>query len=237
MNTPVRLLSLFIILVFGAFVPTENIAETSNVPAVTVTGIVTDQEGEPLIGVNIQVKNSSKGTATDFDGRFSLDDIDENAILVISYVGYQTREIPVSGRSNLEIVMTSDSQLLDEVVVVGYGTQKKSDLVGAVANLSEDRLMDRPSFDVGSALIGKVSGIEVIQQGTGRPGEPVQIRIRGINSLNTGVDPLWVVDGITGVSDPLTNLNPNDIESIDVLKDASATAIYGARGANGVILV
>lgn len=237
MNTPMCLMSVFVFLVLGTLTPTLSMAEKWHSVPITVNGIVTDQEGEPLIGVNIQVKDSSKGTATDFDGKFILEDIDENAVLVVSYVGYQTQEVPVSGSTNLEIILVSDAELLDEVVVVGYGTQRKSDLVGAVANLSEDRLMDRPSFDVGSALIGKVSGMEVIKQGTGRPGEPVQIRIRGINSLNTGVEPLWVVDGITGVSDPLTNLNPNDIESIDVLKDASATAIYGARGANGVILV
>src|SRR5690625_3714761 len=217
MNTPVRLLSLFIIFIYGAFVPADIMAETRNLPAVTVVGIVTDQEGEPLLGVNIQVKGSSKGTATDFDGRFTLEDIDENAVLVISYVGYQTREVPVSGKSNLEIVLTSDSQLLDEVVVVGYGTQRKSDLVGAVSNLSDDRLMDRPSFDVGSALIGKVSGMEVIKQGTGRPGEPVQIRIQGINSLNTVVEPIWVVDGIIGDIDPQSNMNHHIIESIDDL--------------------
>src|SRR5690625_3733068 len=130
MNTPVRLLSLFIIFIYGAFVPADIMAETRNLPAVTVVGIVTDQEGEPLIGVNIQVRGSSKGTATDFDGRFTLEDIDENVVLVISYVGYQTQEVPVAGKSNLDIVMVSDSKLLDEVVITALGIEREEKSLG-----------------------------------------------------------------------------------------------------------
>ena len=208
-----------------------------------VEGVIIDQEGVPLIGVNIQVKGSNKGTATDFDGRFILDDIDENAILVISYIGYQTQEIPVSGETDFEIVMISDSQMLDEVVVVGYGTQKKSDLTGAVGTVRAEELQERPVSSINQALSGRIAGVDV-SSNSGRPGGRAKITIRGASSISVANDPLYVIDGVIlnsgnleNGSSPIDYLNPNDFESIEVLKDASATAIYGARGTNGVILI
>src|SRR5690625_3249615 len=201
----------------------------------SVSGTVMDEAGEPLIGVNIQVKGSNKGTSTDFDGNFTLEDIDENAVLVISYIGYQTQEISVAGRSNLQIVMKSDSQMLDEVVVVGYGTVKKSDLTGSVAQIKSEAINSFPTTNVMQALAGRASGVHVIQN-TGAPGGGISLRIRGTNSIQGGNEPLYVVDGFPFSGSP-TNLNSSDIESIEVLKDASATAIYGSRGANGVVLI
>ncbi len=205
--------------------------------AFSVEGTVVDELGEPLIGVNIQVKGTNKGTATDFDGNFSLSDVDENAVLVVSYIGYQTQEVSVAGKSNLSITLTSGSQLLDEVVVVGYGTQRKSDVTGSVASISQKELVDRPVVNIGQALQSKVSGVQVVKQGAGYPGSNPIIRIRGTNSINSNSDPLFVVDGIIGVSNALRNINPQDILTMDILKDASATAIYGTRGANGVIII
>lgn len=202
----------------------------------TVSGNVTDEDGEALIGVNIQVKGSSKGTATDFDGQFSLEDIDENAILVISYVGYQTQEISVAGRSNLEIVMKSDSQMLDEVVVVGYGTLKERQVTGSIAKVSSRDLEGVSVSSVSDALIGKAPGVQVSKI-SGVPGSPPEIRIRGVGSITAGNSPLFVVDGFPMDDQALSEFDMNDIESINILKDASAAAIYGARGASGVIMI
>lgn len=208
-----------------------------------VEGVITDQEGAPLIGVNIQVKDSNKGTATDFDGKFVLEDIEEDAILVISYIGYQTQEVVVDGQEQLEIVMISDSQMLDEVVVVGYGTQKKSDLTGAVGTVRAEELQERPASSLNQSLSGRIAGVDV-SSNSGRPGGRAKITIRGASSISVSNEPLYVVDGVILNADNLENgsspidyLNPNDIESVEVLKDASATAIYGARGTNGVILI
>src|SRR5690625_358142 len=201
----------------------------------SVSGIVTNQEGEPLIGVNIQVKGSNKGTSTDFDGHFTLEDVDENAVLVISYVGYQTQEVSVAGKSTLEIMMTSDSELLEEVVVVGYGTQKKVTVTGAVSVIGNKELKDRPITNSSQALQG-VKGLYVNQAG-GQPGrDEATIRIRGLGTIGGSgkLSPLVLIDGAEG---SLSDINPNDIESISVLKDASSTAIYGSRAANGVVLV
>src|SRR5690625_2515891 len=198
----------------------------------SVSGTVTDQAGEPLIGVNIQLKGTDKGTSTDFDGNFTFEDIDENAILVISYIGYQTLEVEVAGKSTLEIVMTSDAQLLDEVVVVGYGTQKKVNLTGAVGVVDEKILNDRPLPNLGQGLQGALPNLQV-SQGNYAPGQGASFNVRGFTSINGG-EPLILVDGV--VQDP-NLLNPNDIESISVLKDAASAAIYGARAAYGVILI
>lgn len=215
----------------------------------SVSGIVTDQEGEPLIGVNIQIKGSDKGTATDFDGKFSLEDISENAVLVISYVGYQTQEVAVEGSSNLEIVMMSDAELLDEVVVVGYGTMKKSDLTGAVSSIKTKDIQKTPITSIDQGLVGRAAGV-LVTQTSGMPGAVASIRVRGSSSIQGGNEPLYVIDGVpiysgsgygnTGGKTQISGLatiNPSDIESIEILKDASATAIYGARAANGVVLI
>src|SRR5690625_1001151 len=199
-----------------------------------VSGTVTDQDGEPLIGVNIQVKGSNKGTATDFDGHFTLEDIDENAILVISYVGYQTQEVGVSGKSNLSITLSSDSQLLDEVVVVGYGTRERGQLTGSVSSIQGEDLQRSPSVNLASSLQGLLPGTTALQS-TGEPGRnKPSVRIRGLGTTGN-TDPLVVVDGVPSNSD-WQYINSNDVASISVLKDASA-AIYGARAANGVILI
>lgn len=201
----------------------------------SVSGTVTDQDGEPLIGVNIQVKGSDKGTATDFDGNFILEDIDENAVLVVSYIGYQTQEVAVSGRSELTVTLSSDAQLLDEVVVVGYGTQKKSDLTGSVSSIPKERLELVPNVDIGQAIQGSAPGVRI--ETTSAGAEPNQsIQIRGRNSITASNNPLIVLDGIP-FSGGLADINPNNVESIEILKDASSAAIYGSRGANGVILV
>ncbi|MDR1202584.1 MAG: TonB-dependent receptor [Tannerellaceae bacterium] len=199
-----------------------------------LTGIVTDLHGEPIIGANVVEKGTTNGTVTDMDGKYSLD-ITANATLVISYIGYITKEILTDSRTNYNIELIEDSQALDEVVVVGYGTMKKSDLTGSISNVKAEKLLDKPSVNIGQALSGKAAGVEIFENG-GDPDGKIRIRIRGDNSINSSNDPLYVVDGIIGVSG-INLLNPGDIESLEVLKDASATAIYGARGANGVIMI
>lgn len=199
----------------------------------SISGTVTDAEGEPLIGVNIQVKGSSRGTATDFDGNFTLDDIDENAVLVVSYVGFHTQEVPVGGQSVLNIVMVSDAQMLDEVVVVGYGTQRKADLTGSVAVVDVKNLKAQPAASPIEGLQGKATGVQIINDGA--PGATPQIRIRGFSTINNN-NPLYIIDGVP-FEGKLSWLNSSDIESMQVLKDASAASIYGARANNGVVII
>src|SRR5690625_3248437 len=195
-----------------------------------ITGRVVDSDGEPLIGVNIQVKGSNKGTSTDLDGRFTLEDIDENAVLVISYVGYQTQEVSVAGKSDLEIVMTSDSQLLDEVVVTGFGlSQKKESLTSAISVIGAEEISRSTASTASGALVGKIAGVN-FRMPDGRPGASTMIQIRNMGN------PLYVIDGIQSDAGQFNNIDFNDIESISVLKDASAS-IYGVRAANGVIVV
>ena len=204
---------------------------------IEVSGTVVDESGVPLIGVNIQVKGSNTGTATDLDGRFTLPDVEEDAVLVVSYIGYQTQEVPVEGRTSIQIILLTDSQLLEEVVVVGYGTQKKSDLTGAVSTVSGKDFENVPASRVDQVLQGKAPGVQVTQI-NGAPGTGSTIRIRGGNSIQGNNEPLYVIDGfIVGTGFNLNNINLNDIESIEVLKDASSISIYGTRGANGVIMI
>ena len=198
-----------------------------------ITGTVRDASGQPIIGANVMVKGTTNGTITDLDGHFTLE-APEGSTLQISYIGYTNQEIPVGDRSVLSVALREDTQALDEVVVVGYGTMKKSDLTGSISNIKSDKLLNRPVANITQSLQGKMAGVEVFQN-SGAPGGHVRMRIRGDNSIKSSNEPLYVVDGIIGVTSDL--LNPNDIESIEVLKDASATAIYGARGANGVVLV
>lgn len=217
-----------------AALPSRTKAFTVAPVVFSVNGTVTDQEGEPLIGVNIQVKGSSKGTSTDFDGNFTLEDIDENAVLVISYVGYQTQEVAVAGKSTLEIVMMSDAELLDEVVVVGYGTQKKTTVTGAVSTMKADEIAEVPVPNISQSIAGKLAGISMRPNG-GQPGyDDPDLHIRGI--VTTGNNrPLIVVDGVK--RDNMRQIDPGSIESITILKDAAAVAPYGIGGANGVILI
>lgn len=198
-----------------------------------VKGKVVDESNEALIGVNVLVKGTQNGTATDLDGMFTLSDVDPNATLVLTYIGYQATEIPVNGQSNLEVVMGGDAQLLNEVVVVGYGTQKKVTLTGSLATLAPEELKANPVGNVSQALQGRVSGVTIENSNT--PGSDAKIRIRGLGTINNN-NPLWVIDGVPRTGG-INEIAPGDIKSITVLKDASATAIYGARGANGVILV
>ncbi len=201
-----------------------------------ISGTIKDDGGLPIPGVNVIEKGTTNGIATDSDGKYSLLVDNANAILVFSFIGYTSQEVAVNGRSSIDVSMAPDMKTLQEVVVVGYGTQLKKDLTGSVSNISEERLLDRPAFNVAQAIGGKIAGVKVIER-TGAPGGNAMIRIRGTNSINSNNDPLFVVDGIVGVANAMSILNPNDIQSMDVLKDASATAIYGARGANGVIII
>lgn|SRR5690625_74684 len=200
---------------------------------ISIKGKVVDENDEPLIGVNIQVKGSDKGTSTDFDGGFTLDDVDENAVLIASYIGYQTHEVNVNGQTDITIVMIEDIQTLDEVVVVGYGTQKKANLTGAVDQVGEDVFDSRPMSNVTQGLQGVVPNLN-ISLADGKPNRSASYQIRGMGSIGQGGSALVLIDGVEG--DP-SMLNPNDIANVSVLKDASSAAIYGARGAFGVVLI
>jgi len=208
-----------------------------NPQQVKVSGTVTDAgTGEALAGVNVVVRGTVIGAMTDVNGSYILEVPNASATLVYSFIGYVTQEIPSNGRMLIDVVLKESAVGLDEVVVVGYGTVLKKDLTGSVSSVSTARLLDKPAFNVAQALGGKVAGVKIIEQ-NGSPGSTVMIRIRGTNSINTSNSPLFVVDGIIGVENALEILNPNEIQSIDVLKDASATAIYGARGSNGIIII
>lgn len=198
-----------------------------------VKGVVVDENGEPVIGVNVSIKNTTTGTITDIDGTFSLD-ADPQITLIVSYVGYVTREVKVNNRNLLRIILKEDTQLLDDVVVIGYGTVKKRDLTGSVATISGDNLKANPVVDISQAIQGRLAGVVVTAQ-DGRPGASIDIRVRGGGSVTQSNAPLYIVDGMPVES--ISDIPASQIKSIDVLKDASSTAIYGARGANGVILV
>ena len=201
---------------------------------ITITGTVTDS-GEPLPGVSIRVKNTPTGTATDVNGRYTLTVPSEEAVLVFSFIGYATQELPVGNRRVIDLELAEDTRQIEEVVVVGYGTQKKINLTGSVASVSDTELTKRPAPSVQNLLQGKVSGMQINQSG-GTPGlDNGTIRIRGVGTFSSaGSDPLVLVDGVQG---SLANVDPDNIESVSVLKDAASAAIYGARAANGVILV
>ena len=208
-------------------------------PPVEIHGQVINQKGEPVENASILVAGTSIGTTTGSDGSFTLSIPSniKNASLQISSVGFQTKTVRLGNQTEINIVLEAANTGLDEVVVIGYGTARKKDLTGSVSNVSSGRLMDKPVANLGQALENKVAGVQVISNGAGVPGSQPMVRIRGTNSINSSNEPLYVVDGVVGVGNPLSTLNPNDILSLDVLKDASATAIYGARGANGVIII
>ncbi|MBD1394736.1 TonB-dependent receptor [Mucilaginibacter sp. ZB1P21] len=207
---------------------------TTQFAAVDVTGTVTDAKG-PLPGVNVKLKGTTTGITTDANGKYKLTLPDGNGTLVFSFIGYTTQELPVSGRTTIDVVMAEVPKALNEVVVVGYGTQKRVDLTGSVGSISAKTLQERPQTNLEQELGGKIAGVNV-SSNSGEPGGDTKIRIRGYSSINTNTDPLYVVDGIVWTAGG-NAINPNDVASIDVLKDASSTAIYGTRGANGVILV
>lgn len=200
-----------------------------------VSGTVIDRDGVPLIGVNVMVKGTTQGTITDVDGKFSLDVLNGDETLVFSYIGFETLELPINRRSDLTVTMETASTSLDEIVVVGYGSMKKSDLTGAVSSISSEDLAESPASNLIEQSQGRLAGVDIVKA-DGSPGSNTQIRIRGNRSINASNEPLFVIDGIpTTLS--INDFNPNDIASIEVLKDASAVAIYGSRGANGVVLI
>ena len=201
---------------------------------ITVQGTVTDEAGETLIGATVQQKGTSNGTVTDFDGNFTLT-VPSNAILSVSYIGYTSKEIAVNGQTNLTIVLSSDDQILNEVVVIGYGTMDKKELTSAISHVGEKDFLTVSSLDPSMMIQGKVAGVSITNTGTGDPNNQASIQIRGVSSRSAGLGPLIVIDGVPGGN--LTNINPNDIASFDVLKDGAASAIYGTRGSNGVIVV
>lgn len=223
--------------------PDEKIRNSSNEggnPGVyqqSITGKITDSKGEAIPGATIVEKGTNNGVVSDIEGNYSIRVQGNSPVLVVSFVGMISQEIPVNGKTSINVTMEADYIGIEEVVAVGYGTMKKSDVTGSVSSVTPEKLVDRPVVNVGQALQNKVAGVQVIRQAAGDPGGRPQIRIRGTNSINTSADPLFVVDGIVGVFNALQNLDPEDIASMDILKDASATAIYGTRGANGVIII
>lgn len=200
----------------------------------TVTGKVVDKNGEPIIGANIVVKGTNNGTITDVDGNFTLQ-VPSNAQLIFSFIGYITQDIVVGNQSTLNVTLNEDAEALDELVVIGYGTVKKSDLTGSVSSVGARQFKDQPVRNIADILQGRTSGVQVTST-TGYVGQSAKVRVRGTTSINKSSDPLYVVDGIIS-SSGLDGINPQDIQSMEVLKDASSTAVYGSRGANGVILV
>lgn len=199
-----------------------------------ISGRIIDPSGEPLIGVNILVKGTNKGTTTDLDGRFSINDVEDQAVLVLSYIGYQSQEVAVNGQNSLTIIMHEDAQTLDEVVVIGYGTQKKSDLTGAVEKVDVDQFKNQAITQLTDVLAGTVAGFSATQGSSAAGGSSMEIR--GPNSLNASTEPMIVLDGAI-YNGSIKDINPLDVASIDILKDASSAAIFGARAASGVILI
>ncbi|HSF55565.1 MAG TPA: SusC/RagA family TonB-linked outer membrane protein, partial [Algoriphagus sp.] len=208
---------------------------------INIVGLVTDNTGSPIPGVTIVVEGSTSGTVTDIDGNYSIT-AESGDVLIFSFIGYKSQNIVVGNQTEINVVLLEDEQALEEVVVVGYGTQKKEDVTGSIATLNEKAVKDLPVSSVDQKMIGQVAGVQ-IQQVSGAPGAGTSIKIRGSGSLGAGNEPLYVVDGMpysAGMNqalNPLVFIDPNNIESITILKDASSTAIYGSRGANGVIMI
>lgn len=223
---------------------------------IIIKGIVADENGEKLPGVSITVKGTTKGSISNTNGEYSIAVQDEKSVLVFNFVGYYVQEIMVGNQTKIDVLLKIDNKTLDEVLVVGYGSVKKSDLTGSVASLKQEEFNPGANSSIDQLMLGKAAGVQITQNSS-EPGGGVSVRIRGVSSLNAGSDPLYVIDGLpidnstllssssggagTGTNsnprNPLNTINPNDIESIEILKDASATAIYGSRGANGVILI
>jgi TonB-dependent starch-binding outer membrane protein SusC len=212
-----------------------------------ISGTITDEKGATLPGVSVLLKGNGptsrqRGVVTDARGMFQVT-VPDGATLVISFVGYLTQEVAVGNRTTITIQLAPDTKALEEVIVVGYGTQRKIETTGAIASVKAADLLQTPVANVAQGLQARVAGVQITQN-SGAPGGNVSVRIRGTNSINGSSEPLYVIDGIQiansgGITDvsPLSQINPNDIESIEVLKDASSTAIYGARAANGVVLI
>lgn len=218
------LLSLFAIL-FCSF--------DANAQKITVKGVITDQFGTPLPGVSILEKGSTNGITTNFDGVYAISVSDKSSILTFSYIGYATKEVVVNNQTKINVALEEEVGQLDEIVLVGYGTVKKSDVTGSVSSVSAKELTQTQTTSIAQAIQGRAPGVSVTKS-SGQPGATPTVRIRGVGTVNNA-DPLYIVDGVP-IND-ISNINMDDAESIQVLKDASATAIYGSRGANGVVLV
>jgi TonB-linked SusC/RagA family outer membrane protein len=229
-----RLTALMIISLSAMSWSVAGIAASPKSLAITVSGTVLSEKGDPIPGVSVIEKGTSNGTVTDTFGKYTFTVSDANVTLVFSFIGYANQETSLNGRSTVDITMVEDVISLGEVVVVGYGSQKKTDLTGAITSIPVGEITKFPMARVDQALQGRSSGVYVLNT-DGSPGGNTMIRIRGLNSINGGNEPLVVIDGLQGGN--LNSLNPNDIASMEILKDASATAIYGSRGANGVILI
>ena len=208
---------------------------------ITVKGTVVDEMNEPVIGANVVEKGTINGIITDLDGHFTLS-VDEKAVIVVSYIGYKPQEVNAT-KDPMRIILREDSEMLEEVVVIGYGSVKKDDATGSVTAIKPDKMNRGLTTNAQDLMAGKIAGVNVVSSG-GTPGGGATIRIRGGSSLNANNDPLIVIDGLAmdndgvkGLSNPLSMVNPNDIETFTVLKDASATAIYGSRASNGVIII
>lgn len=213
--------------------PTSAMATVTQSPTIKVRGQIVDEQGEPMPGATVRVKGGQGGTITDLDGNFQLE-VPGNAILLISYVGFKEREVAVRNRAIIDTIqLQADDQMLEQVVVVGYGTQKKSDLTGSVAVVDAEALKQTSNSNISTMLEGKVSGVQVTSDG--QPGADPTVRIRGVGSFGS-TSPLYVIDGVP-MGTSIRDFSSNDIETIQVLKDASAAAIYGSRAANGVIII
>ena len=225
--------SFFLVIIF--LLNLTNVVQA--LPIRDVTGKVTDEKGEPLPGVTVLVKGTTIGTATDAEGNFAIATPEESGTLVFSFIGFLTKEVAIGNATNLRVTLATDAKALEEVVVIGYGEVKKRDLTGSVVSIKGEETTKVPVTTVTEALQGKVPGADITRS-NGYAGAGASIRIRGNRSIgNPGSsnNPLYIVDGVQGVNPSV--INPNDIETIDVLKDASSTAIYGSRGANGVIII
>ena len=216
-------------LLFVCLVPLSSLAQT-----IQLTGTVTDTKGETLIGASVLEKGTTNGCITDIDGNFALT-VATNATMVISYVGYVAQEIPLNGQKVLKVTLKDDTEMLDEVMVIAYGTTKKESFTGSAEVIKSEKLKERPVANVTKALDGMVAGVQTTS-GSGQPGSGSSVVVRGYGSINSSQSPLYVVDGVP-YDGNISAINPNDIETMTVLKDASAGALYGSRGANGVILV
>ena len=203
---------------------------------INVKGRVVDaKDNEPIIGATVMVKGTTKGSVSDIDGNFQLTGVASNATITISSIGYKAQEIAVNGQTNIQVALKEDSEVLDEVVVIGYGTMDKKELTSAISHISDKDFLSVSTIDPSMMIQGKVAGVSITNTGAGDPNNQASIQIRGVSSRSAGLGPLIVIDGVPGGN--LTNINSNDIASFDILKDGAASAIYGTRGSNGVILI
>ena len=230
MKTTLHTLTALLLMLVGAGLPLQAAAQT-----IQLTGTVVEAgTDEPLIGASVSVKGTRLAAATDIDGAFVIKGVDPKATIVVSYVSYKTREIALDGRSQITVELTPDNELLEEVVVIGYGTMDKKELTSAISHVGEKDFLSVSSLDPSMLIQGKVPGVSITNTGSADPNNQASIQIRGVSSRSAGLGPLIVIDGVPGGN--LTNINANDIASFDVLKDGAASAIYGTRGSNGVIL-